>query len=66
MGKLANVRNVHPYLPHHLYRREARGEARVNFPTTYVEYGLVGKLRSTSPPHLDTEDGLVGKSVNVR
>ena len=44
VGKLANVRNLHPYLPHHLYRRRARGEARVNFPTTYTEDGLVGKL----------------------
>ena len=30
-----------PELPHHLYRRRARGEARVNFPTTYTEYANV-------------------------
>ena len=30
--------------PHHLYRRGSRGEARANFPITYTEDGLVGKL----------------------
>ena len=37
-------------LPHHLYRIRPRGEARVNFLTTYIERGLVGKLGSTSSP----------------
>jgi hypothetical protein len=32
-----------PQLPHHLYRRRARGEARVNSLTTYTEAELVGK-----------------------
>ena len=45
-----------PYLPHHLYRKRPRGEAGVNFPTTYIEYGLVGKsvkVRNLHPqlPH---------------
>jgi len=74
VGKLVNVRNLHPLsspppiqkmaswgswgqLPHHLYRRRARGEVSKRpqltppiFPTTYTEEGLVGKLGSTSPP----------------
>ena len=37
-------------LPHHLYRRGARGEAGLrNFPTTYTEEGLVGKLPRKAP-----------------
>ena len=42
-------------LPHHLYRIRPRGEARVNFLTTYIERGLVGKLGSTSSPPIQKE-----------
>ena len=67
-------------LPHHLYRRWARGEAPTSadvtplpqprsfpFPTTYTEDGLVGEVR-VSFPTTYTEDGLVGVFIwmNVR
>ena len=42
-------------LPHHLYRKRPRGEARVNFLTTYTEERLVGKLGSTSSPPIQKE-----------
>jgi hypothetical protein len=83
VGKLVNVRNLHPLsspppiqkmaswgswgqLPHHLYRRRARGEVSKRpqltppiFPTTYTEEGLVGKLGSTSPPPIQKKASVV-------
>ena len=62
-------------LPHHLYRKRARGEARVNFLTTYIEECLAGKLlphylyRRVSRGKVGyclttyTEEWLVGKLV---
>jgi hypothetical protein len=41
-----------PYLPHHLYRKMVSWGSSVNFPTTYIEYGLVGKLADQLPHHL--------------
>jgi hypothetical protein len=43
-----------PQLPHHLYRRRARGEARVNSLTTYTEAGLVGKFINVRLLHLSS------------
>jgi len=45
-----------PQLPHHLYRREARGEDRASFLTIYTEEGLVRKstpcpMAAFSPPY---------------
>jgi hypothetical protein len=57
-----------PYLPHHLYRRRPRGEAGANYPTTYIEYGLVGKsvnvrnLHPLSSPQPIQKQGSWGSS----
>ena len=89
MGKLVNVRNLHPLsspppiqkeaswgssgqLPHHLYRRRARGEVskRPQLTPPYLPHHLYRK-RPRGEAQVNclttyTEDGLVGKSVNVR
>ena len=45
-------------LPHHLYRSRARGEV--------YKRPLITPLQPHSFPTTYTEDGLVGKSINVR
>ena len=61
-------------LPHHLYRKEPRGEAETrslitplqpSFPITYTEDGLVGKFFPDSPTTYG-EEQLVGKLASVR
>ena len=61
-------------LPHHLYRKETRGEAHTrslitplqpSFPITYTEDGLVGKFFPDSPTTYG-EEQRVGKLASVR